>query len=72
MSLLMRALLLGYGTAAGAGYGLAEAGHGLWLAILAAWLGGAMLSLVLAGMGAWLWPAPEGPRRAPVNPGIGR
>lgn len=72
MSLLMRALLLGYGTAAGAGYGLAEAGHGLWLAILAAWIGGAMLSLVLAGIGAWLWPDPEGPQGIPLGSNFGR
>ena len=53
MTLLFRALILGYGTAALAGLGFASAAFDPWVAVPTAWLGGAVLSLALAGIGVW-------------------
>lgn len=56
MTLLMRALVLGYGSALMAGLWIDAAGLGLWLAVLVAWIGGGLFSLALAWIGAMLWP----------------
>lgn len=56
MTLFVRALILGYGTAVLAAWWLAAAGMALWAAGLLAWIGGNLLALALMATGAWLWP----------------
>jgi hypothetical protein len=50
MTLLLRALVLGYGTAALAGFGFAGAVVDPWIAFVIAWLGSAVLSLAFIGI----------------------
>ena len=56
MTLLLRALILGYGGALLAGLWVDVSGLGLWPAVLVAWIGGGVTSLALAWIGAILWP----------------
>ena len=56
MTLQLRALVLGYGTAALAGFGLAGAVVDPWIAFVIAWLGGAVLSLAFIGIEVRLEP----------------
>jgi hypothetical protein len=57
MTLFLRALILGYGTAVLAACWLAGSGMALWAATLVAWIGGNLLGLAFMATGAWLWPA---------------
>lgn len=57
MTLFLRALILGYGTAVLAAWWLAADGMALWVAGLVAWIGGNLLALAFMATGAWLWPA---------------
>jgi hypothetical protein len=56
MTLFLRALILGYGTAILGAAWLAGAGLGLWAAGLVAWIGGNVLALAFTAIGAWAWP----------------
>jgi hypothetical protein len=56
MTLFLRALILGYGTAILGAAWLAGAGLGSWAAGLVAWIGGNVLALAFAAIGARLWP----------------
>ncbi len=58
MTLLLRALLLGYGSAA-FGSAWLQDWAGIWVAVLVAWIGGGVLTLVFAWIGAWLRPPRE-------------
>jgi hypothetical protein len=57
MTLFLRALILGYGTAVLAACWLVAAGTPLWAACLAAWIGGNLLALAFCAAGARRWPA---------------
>ena len=59
MTVLFRTLALGYGIGALAGFAFAGTAPDPWVAILIAWLGGAVLSLSFAGLGARLPPATQ-------------
>ena len=56
MTLFLRALILGYGTAVLAACWFAGSGMALWAAILVAWIGGNLLGLAFMATGSWLWP----------------
>lgn len=61
MTILLRALILGYGMAVLAASWLSESGMALWAASLVAWIGGNVLALAFAATAAMLWP--EAPAR---------
>jgi hypothetical protein len=56
MTMLLHALILGYGVAALGAVGLSDAGLPLWATVLAAWIGGNVLALAFAAAGAVIWP----------------
>jgi hypothetical protein len=56
MTMFLHALILGYGVAALGAFGLSDAGLPLWAALLAAWIGGNVLGLAFAAIGAVIWP----------------
>jgi hypothetical protein len=57
MTLFFRALILGYAVAVLAAAWLHASGMALWMACCIAWIGGNVLGLALAAVGAALWPA---------------
>jgi hypothetical protein len=57
MTIFLRALILGYATAALVASSLAGSGMSIWAAVLVVWIGGNVLALAFAAIAARLWPA---------------
>lgn len=56
MTMFLHALILGYSVAALGAVGLSDADLSLWAALLIAWIGGNVLGLAFAAIGATIWP----------------
>ena len=66
MTMFFHSLIFGYGVAALGALGLSELDFTLWIVIPAAWIGGNVLGLGLAAIGASLWPEKPARRTSSV------